>query len=116
MGGGGGVRLQAAAPRIFQIAIFGTKSMWYLGKPLDFRASNRIKYSGKLTSAPWTKLVPYAYYACRAYNSTVHGGPPGGGGHFRIKGDGGRAAGQGMILRSSILAQGILWPSCGHQY
>ena len=28
----------------------------------------------------------------------------------------GRAAGQGMILRSSILAQGILWPSCGHQY
>ena len=21
-----------------------------------------------------------------------------------------------MILRSSILAQGILWPSCGHQY
>ena len=42
--------------------------------------------------------------------------PPGGGGALPYWRWRGRAAGQGMILRSSILAQGILRPSCGHQY
>ena len=59
--------------------------------------------------------------ALKAVNITIinHISHPvgGGGGTSILKVTGrGRAAGQGMILRSSILAQGILWPSCGHQY
>ena len=42
--------------------------------------------------------------------------PGGGGGALPYGRWRGRAAGQGIILRSSILAQGILRPSCGHQY
>ena len=49
-------------PRIFQIAIFGQKLGNIREKPLDFRASNgRRKIFGQETSAPRTKLVPYAY-------------------------------------------------------
>ena len=39
----------------------------------------------------------------------------GGGGTSILKVTGTCRWTQGMILRSSILAQGILWPSCGHQ-
>ena len=68
-----GAKGGSSHPRIFQIAIFGQKKGNIGAKPLELRASNRKKYSGKRLQPPWTKCAPYAYmymyiHVCRRKN------------------------------------------------